>query len=157
MLDPLFDNLRSVHDRYARVILASIATLLLPLMALTTVATLDNWRQDRERDELLACFDRFAGASSSSSQAVRDASVAKDIATADRDDALNAEGVAFLRLSRQILNDNVTPDAFQDLVVTLEARKDASAELDAAQADLDRARRENPVPNPPSEFCDVQP
>ena len=164
MLDPLFDRIRRLHDEYARLILASIATMLVPLMALTLVATVDNWQQNqvleanaKVQDRLLECFDDFAAAQSTTSKAVREASAVKDAATAEREDALNAEGVAFLRLSRQILNDDVTRDAFQDLVDTLEARKAASRELDRAQAALDEARRENPVPEPPSQFCAVQP
>lgn len=163
MLDPVVNRLRSIHDRYARVILAGIATLLVPLMALTAAATLDNWQQNSDikaataaQDELLVCFDEFAAASSVSSKAVRDASVRKDIATADRDDALNAEGVAFKRLIRHILKEKVSPKDVRTLAKTLEARDDAARHLDRAQAALDKARRENPIPDPPSKFCDIE-
>lgn len=157
MLDPVFVRTRAFHDRHARAIMAAIATMLVPLAVVTAVATLDNWRQDRERDDLLACFDDFAGASSTSSQVIREASVRKDVATAERDDALNAEGKAFQKLVERILTDNVKPKHVEELADTLADRHRAARKLDRAQAALDEARRENPVPAPPSEFCSVKP
>lgn len=141
MFERFFAWMRSIHDRYARIILAGIATLILPMMVLTTVSTLDNWRQDKERDRLLACFDEYAAASSTASVEVREASVVKDAATAARDLALRdltgalrskdeaRARAAFARLDR------------------------ASGDLVDAQAALDEARAENPVPPPPSQFC----
>jgi hypothetical protein len=153
MLDPLFDNIRSLHDRYARVILATIAALILPLMVMTTVATLDNWRQDKDRDHLLECFDQYANEQSTGSVIIREKMVAVDAATAVRDDALNAEGIAFQRLVNHLLTKKVSPTDVQMLADTLHDRSHAAKELDKAQAALDKAREENPVPDPPSEFC----
>ena len=153
MLDPFFAWLRGIHDRHARVILASIATLMLPLMIMTTVATMDNWRQDKDRDALLACINDYADASSTSSKAVRVASAKKDVATADFNLALNAEGAAFKRLIGAILAENVKPADVQRLYDTLDERDRAGRALVAAQDELNEARRENPVPDPPSEFC----
>lgn len=51
----------------------------------------------------------------------------------------------------------MTAEDVQTLARTLEDRAKASAALDRAQAALDKAREENPVPDPPSKFCAVQP
>jgi hypothetical protein len=153
MLDPFFVWLRGFHDRYARVILAGIAALLLPLMVMTTVSTTANWRQDNERDDLLACFDEYAAADSQQSSKVREAAIVKDEATSARDDALALEGEAFLHLARKIKNQSVTAEDFDALVDSLRVRKIASRELDRAQANLDAVREEYPIPPAPSEFC----
>jgi hypothetical protein len=153
MFDRFFDWLRSIHDRYARVILAGIAALILPMMVMTTVATLDNWRQDQDRDRLLECFDAYAAQSSQSSIKVREASAAKDIATADAWTALNVEGEAFLALTKALLRRDVTPEQFQALKHSLADRAKAGRKLEAAQAELDRVRAKFPITPQPSKFC----
>lgn len=174
-VDPLVAWVRDFHDHYARVILAGIAAMVVPLSVLTAVATLDNWRQDARDRELLACFNVFAEVQSSSSDAVREASVKKDLAAAARDeaeaardDALNAEGLAFRNLTSAIrksfagkpVSPELSRQLFEELDETLAQRHRAARKLDrkqeryaVAQAALDRARRDNPVPDPPSEFC----
>lgn len=152
-LDPFFNWLRGVHDRHARVILAGIATLMLPLMVMTTVATLDNWRQDKDRDGLLECFDQFADASSQTSVAVREASVAKDRALGEFYVSLNAEGEAFRVLTSKLLRKTADADDVKALNDALEDRAKKGRELERKQDALDKARRDNPVPPPPSEFC----
>ena len=120
-----------------------------------------NGEQDRARAEdntkLLACFDKYAELQSASSVAVRDASVRKDAATSIRDDALAAEGRAFKVVVQHIIAGDLTPAQEQRLAETLEQRAKAARMLDRAQDALDKARRENPVPEPPSTFCSVQP
>lgn len=117
--------------------------------------------QDRARTEdntkLLACFDKYAELQSASSVAVREASVRKDAATSIRDDALAAEGRAFKVVVQHIIAGDLTPAQVQRLAETLEQRAKAARMLDRAQDALDKARRENPVPEPPSTFCSVQP
>lgn len=120
-----------------------------------------NGEQDRARTEdntkLLACFDKYAELQSASSVAVREASVRKDAATSIRDDALAAEGRAFKVVVQHIIAGDLTPAQVQRLAETLEQRAKAARMLDRAQDALDKARRENPVPEPPSTFCSVQP
>lgn len=120
-----------------------------------------NGEQDRARTEdnmkLLACFDKYAELQSASSVAVREASVRKDAATSIRDDALAAEGRAFKVVAQHIIAGDLTPAQVQRLAETLEQRAKAARMLDRAQDALDKARRENPVPEPPSTFCSVQP
>ena len=117
--------------------------------------------QDRARTEddtkLLACFDKYAELQSASSVAVREASVRKDAAASIRDDALAAEGRAFKVVVQHIIAGDLTPAQVQRLAETLEQRAKAARMLDRAQDALDKARRENPVPEPPSTFCSVQP
>ena len=119
-----------------------------------------NGEQDRARTEdntkLLACFDKYAELQSASSVAVREASVRKDAATSIRDDALAAEGRAFKVVVQHIIAGDLTPAQVQRLAETLEQRAKAARMLDRAQDALDKARRENPVPEPPSTFCSVQ-
>lgn len=152
---------RRLYDRIAPVLV--IICLLASLFASVGTFALSrvNDTQDRQREadraELLKCFDRYAELQSASSVAVREASVAKDEATTLRDDALNAEGMAFQAVVEEILAGDLTAGAVKRLADTLEVRAAASRRLDVAQDALDEARRANPVPKPPSEFCSVQP
>lgn len=117
------------------------------------VVAAENKVRDEQNKALLECFDDFARESSVSSTAVRAASVKKDAATVARDDSLDAEGRAFLVAIDHLLSDRVTPQDVQNLRDTLQARADAAARLDRAQRELDRVRKANPVPDPPSSFC----
>jgi hypothetical protein len=97
--------------------------------------------------------------------------VTKDQATAEKDaanrrfnKALNDEGQAFKTLVRKILSQSVEPVDVKRLYDTLDARdrlgrdvEVAQAKLAKAQRKLDRARKDNPVPDAPSEFCSVKP
>lgn len=116
-----------------------------------------NAAQDRARTadntRLLGCFNEYAKASSTSSTAVRLASVRKDAATTERDNTLNEEGQAFLTVVEHLLADSVAPKDVQALRDTLRRRAAAAAKLDLAQVALDKAREDNPVPPPPSTFC----
>ena len=116
-----------------------------------------NAAQDRARTadntRLLGCFNEYAKASSTSSTAVRVASVRKDAATSERDDTLNEEGRAFLTVVDHLLTNQVTPADVKNLRDALQHRAAAAAKLDRAQAALDEARKDNPVPPPPSTFC----
>lgn len=145
---------RSLYDRVAPVLV--IFCLLASLFASVGIYYQDRQR-DADRAELLKCFDQYAELQSASSVAVREASVEKDEATTLRDDALNAEGMAFQAVVEEILAGDLTPAAVRRLAATLEVRARASRRLDVAQDNLDEARRENPVPAPPSEFCSVKP
>lgn len=160
-----------VLDRYDRSIKAVCLVIGVLGVLIGTSATLTNNQQQADfraeqalrnseqasvqdaQQQLLECFDEYAAASSTSSKATRKASIRKDEATAERDNALNAEGVAFQRLVRHILAETVTPDDVKALADTLDARAAAAKKLDRAQAALDKARAENPIPEPPSEFC----
>jgi hypothetical protein len=152
MFDRFFDWLRLIHDKFARVILAGIAALILPMMVMTTVATLDNWRQDddrdrldADRDRLLVCFDVYAAADSESSIKVREAASKKDAAMAARDTALRD-------VSRLLITEDRPPGESKRVVVALNRTSEA---LVRAQARLDRVRARNPIPPAPSEFCDL--
>lgn len=145
---------RRLYDRVAPVL------VIFCLMA-SLFASVGIYYQDRQRDadraELLKCFDQYAELQSSGSAAVREASVAKDEAMTARDDALNAEGMAFQVVVDEILAGDLTPAAVKRLADTLAERARAARRLDVAQDALDEARRENPIPEPPSEFCAVKP
>lgn len=154
-------RLRAAYDRVAPILV--IACLLLASLFASVgmyAQSRVNAAQDRQRahdvQALLECFDAYASAASASSTAVRRATQVRDEATTVRDDALNAEGRAFQTVVEHLLADAVTPGDVQVLADALAARSTAARRLDAAQAGLDRARREHPVP-PPSEFCTVQP
>lgn len=116
----------------------------------------DQAARDKDTKTLLDCFDRYARESSGSSTAVRAATVERDAATAARDDALDTEGRAFLIAINHLLDNAVTPQDVQGLRDALEARNAAADRLDRAQAKLDKARRDNPVPAPPSTFCSTR-
>lgn len=149
---------RGWYDRWAPVFVVAVALLALIGIWIGTAATFANGRQDAERAaeaaardsqtrDLLACFDDYAAAQSASSGAVREASVVKDRATSRRDTAFS-----------DVLNALLTEEQDQQQVRTLfERLSRANAALVDAQAALDTARAENPVPDPPSEFCSVEP
>lgn len=153
---------RQIYDRVAPVLV--VICLLASLFAsvgtfvLARVNDAQDRRNEADRTELLKCFDRYAELQSASSVAVREASVVKDARTAERDDALNAEGRAFKALVEAALTeDDIPAELVQRLSETLHDRAVAARKLDRAQAALDAARAEHPVPPPPSAFCSVQP
>lgn len=155
------DQERNFPPRWYWIYLAGIGMvavvgLLIGVIGLYATAA-SNKARDEQNTELLACFDRYAELQSASSVAVREASVAKDQATTLRDDALNVEGRAFQAVVNELLAGNLTPASVKRLAHTLEVRAEASEGLDVAQDNLDKARAENPVPKPPSQFCSVKP
>lgn len=161
-------RLRVTYNEWAPIAVVLIGAFAALGIILSAVATITNVRQDAEhsaeneaRDKqtavLLKCFDQYAQAQSASSSAVREASVEVDRATGVRDDALNAEGVAFKLLVRKILSRTVTDADVRHLADTLRVRAKTSRQLDRAQDQLDKARRDNPVPPAPSKFCDTEP
>lgn len=105
-----------------------------------------NKARDAESARLLACFDDYAAASASTSQAVRDASVVLADATTMRDVALDA-------IFRYIATDPAedTPRGARLFGQLLSS----NAALVDAQAELARVRADNPVPDAPSTFCAV--
>ena len=117
-------------------------------LVLGVVGIYVNNRQDATADattrHLLACFDRYASESSAASVAVRKATIRKDEATT-------------VLLVRKLLAQTAGADDMKRLADTLAERQDAARELASAQSALDRARKNHPVPVPPSQFCSVQP
>lgn len=121
--------------------------------------------QDKRAEDiagLQGCFDTYARLSSSTSKAVRDASVEVSEATTDVSRATTARDVALDDVFNYIATDPAEDDPkgarlFATLLGTNAALVDTQAELVVAQADLAHVRTENPVPDPPSTFCEVQP
>lgn len=150
-------NMRNLANAYVRwysrsapVVVTAVAILALVGIWIGAAATVTNGNQDRRADAasraVQRCFDRYAQAQSASSKAVREASVVKDEATAERDRAL------------QTLTDSLITKAPSEHIRSILAELDAAGvALVAAQVQLDKARAENPVPDAPSEFCSVKP
>lgn len=105
-----------------------------------------NAARDAETSRLLDCFDAYAAESSATSKAVRDAAVLVDQSQTVRDKALDEMFKYFATDPPE--NDPVGVDLFLELL-------GANAELVTAQAHLDQVRKENPVPDRPSVFCDL--
>lgn len=119
-------------------------------------ATITNGRQDEANAKLLGCLNSYAALSSTGNRLIRDATVARDVATVNRDEALDVEGAAFLRFVLDLRAGKVTSAAqLDDLIDSLRGRAAAASALEEAQAHLDQVRRNNPVPDPPAVFCDV--
>lgn len=157
-----YHELKGWRRGYARIAPALVVFCLcasifasLGTFAVSQAQEADRAAREAENRTLLDCFDQYATASSSSSKAVRAASVQVDAARVTHDLALNAEGEAFEVLVRHLLTQTVTPAHVRRLLTTLEARSRTGAELAATQRNLDRVRRANPVPDPPSKFCEL--
>lgn len=149
------------YARWAPIVVSVVALVAVIGLWIGTAATITNGQQDARADKegakVQACFDRWAGLSTASSAAVRDASVAKDEATKKFNQALNEEGRAFKMLVQKILADDVEPADVKWLYTTLDRRDRTGRAVERAQDKLDEARKENPVPSAPSEFCSVKP
>lgn len=127
-------------------VIASIASI--GVFILTRVQGAEQERRATAISDLQKCFDTYASRSASTSKAVRDASSEVSDATTARDVALDA-------LFRYIATDPAedTPRGvrlFAKLLAT-------NADLVSSQANLAQVRADNPVPDPPSSFCDVKP
>lgn len=151
----------SWYYRRAPVLVTAVAVIALVGIWLAAAATITNGQQDRRADlrdsAVQKCFDRYAQAQSASSTAVREASIVKDEATKRFNQALNEEGRAFKRVVARLRTRSVTPADVARLYETLEARDRAGRAVEHAQEQLDKARKENPVPSAPSTFCSVKP
>lgn len=134
---------------YARVApLIALLTILAAFAALVFTYTngqndlRDNARRDRERSQLLGCFDRFATALAGGLPPVRKASAARD------DVLLTALTDGLQNLLVKALAQDATPADARRLL-------DQLRQLQAAQDTLQDVRDENPYPPPPSEFCNI--
>lgn len=149
------------YERRAAMMVFAVTVLALIGIWIGVASTITNGQQDRRADArdtaVQKCFDEWADAQSASTAAVREASVAKDEATKLFNQALNDEGLAFKSLVRRILADEVRPEDVQRLYRTLARRDRAGRGVERAQDELDKARKENPVPDAPSKFCSVKP
>lgn len=125
-------------DRNVAVLYMLVAVLALAGITAAASATITNVRQDR-------CFDEYAAASAKTSKAVRDASVVVADDTTVRDRALNE---MFLFLATDPPDGSVEgARLFSELLV-------ANGDLVKSQQALAKVREANPVPGPPSTFCD---
>lgn len=153
------ERYRHAYERYAPFLVILIGIAAATGIWVGATAAIGNARQDEANAKLLDCLNDYAGANSSSTKAVRDAAEAKDIAVAHFNGTLNGEGEAFLRLVRALINPDTKstdyPLLLQTLERTLEVRADAGQQVIDAQAVLDKARKDNPVPDPPAIFCDL--
>lgn len=139
---------RNWFDRHFRLLYFIALICAVAGIGIAASASITNGRQDARNDavteRLLDCFDEYAEKSSSSSQAVRDATAARDEATLARDEAFSA-------LFAFIVTDPAEGDPRGlELFTSL---SQANVELTAAQGELVTARAENPVPPAPTELC----
>lgn len=122
---------------------------------------------------LQSCFDTYATRSAVTSKAVRDAAELVSDAQASEARAAVTEALVDVEWTNAL----VTGLAFQgeeesaeaaaivesflattrELQAAKEGQAEAEAELVDAQENLTKVRAENPVPDPPSTFCDVKP
>lgn len=129
-------------------------------------------RQDAAQADLVKCLDDYVAGLSSALPAVREASIARDVATEARDTALKDQSSAVKVQSRafkQLIVDSLAGriDGPEDLdeikratarvTATSEVLDTKAEELQVAQAALVTAREENPYPPAPSEFCSAEP
>lgn len=115
---------------------------------LTRVQGDEQERRAAAISELQGCFDTYAKRSTASSQAVREASVRLSDATTSRDVALDK---LFRYIATRPAEDD--PEGIRLFGILLAT----NADLVASQANLANVRADNPVPEPPSSFCDVKP
>lgn len=139
------ETARGWFDRNFRWLYFGALVLAIIGIGVAVSASVTNARQDSDQNRLLACFDDYAKASSSSTQVVREATKVRDEATQVRDRA-------FTDLFEYVFTD--PPEDSPEGLRLFTALTDANAALVEAQITLALARRDNPVPPPPSRFCD---
>lgn len=141
---------RQRFDRALPIIITAMLVFVGYAVIVTYSETKANARQDHQRivdqgnaqaaqEKLLDCFDDFATALAGGLPPVR-------VASAARDNALEAALVALRDTLSEAVKGEVTPDDVAGLVRLFTAYEDAAAELDQVRAD-------NPYPEAPSEFC----
>lgn len=140
-------RIRTFYDRYAPL-------LIVVCLLVATIGVIIGTSATFTSGALVNCLRRHASATAESSKAVREATVTRDVAAADFSVALNTEGEAFLAFVKKLARGRVDgPEDIGRLRATLAGRAAAARALDAAQAELDQVRRDNPVPDPPAVFC----
>lgn len=148
-----YHDLRGWRRFYARIAPALVIFCLCASLFASVGTFAVQQAQEADRDArvqetrvLLDCFNRYASASASTSKAVRTAVVRVDQARVRRDRALQ------LLFDQIVTNppegDPTTARIFTRVLETNRA-------LVTSQQQLDRVRRQNPVPDPPSTFCEL--
>lgn len=155
----LIARARNWFDRNFRWLYFMALVLAVVGITIGAAASLTNSRQDEDRDRLLACFDDYATASSSATTKVRAATVEVDVKTSARDLAASERDLALDAVFEYIASDppEDDPEGVALFLTLLSANADlvaVNADLVMAQAELDKVRKDNPVPDPPSKFCD---
>lgn len=158
MLGPLLARLGRWYERIAPHLIIPIGLIAATAMVVSASATVTNGQQTRRADadtaardaaqtavlaaqqELLDCFNEYAAAQSTGNTIVRRATV-------DQGDALRAVVAEIRRVFRAAVKGELTGVEQLRPIVKL------SAAFEAASRRLDRARAENPVPDPPVTFC----
>lgn len=148
-----YDKWRAeTYPKYAPIMVAfSLLTACLASVGVLWLTKVQGDEQERRAEDiagLQACFDTYAKRSSQTSKAVRDASVEVSDATTARDVALDA---VFQFIGTEPAEDD--PRGVRLFGVLL----GTNANLVASQAHLANVRADNPVPDPPSSFCEVKP
>lgn len=119
------------------------------------------------------CFDTYATRSAVTSKAVRDAAELVSDAQAGEARAAVTEALVDVEWTNALVSglafqgQEESPEAVaivegfltttRELQAAKEGQAEAEAKLVEAQENLTKVRAENPVPDPPSTFCDVQP
>lgn len=141
--------------RAGLVYVSAMVTAIAVLYIAAVVGVFTDRAQNKEQDRLLACFDKYASSSSEASKEIRVASAS--VSEAQSNEA--RKSVVWTNLLVRGLSlegEDGTPEArkiiFQFATATTELRKAQSALVDA-QVQLADVRAENPVPDPPSQFC----
>lgn len=135
--------------------LAFVGSAIVVLFVAAVVGILTDNAQNREQDRLLACFDDYAKASNSTSVAVREASVKVSEAQAN-EGRIEEVWTGLLEKAFTFPLDSQTPEARELVADFAEATtqlREAKVEKRKADDALAQAREDNPVPDPPSEFC----
>lgn len=130
---------------------ATLGAIVVVLSGLAAYGVVTDNAQNREQDRLLGCFDDYAKTQSNASTEVRKASTALTEAQA-------TEGMAFEvwigLLTDAFETGDQSPEAVAAFAEATVDLRQATTRKNRANEVLTKAREDNPVPDPPSEFCD---
>lgn len=121
----------------------SVAVVMLLVAAVVGIAT-DN-AQNKAQDRLLGCFDEYAKTQNTGSTIIREKSVARDAAFD-----------WYIRTTGRFYQGAKDGRPRAELLAQFDQVLRATMRLDRKSAVLRQARKDNPVPAPPSTFCDEE-
>jgi hypothetical protein len=147
------------YARFAKVLLILCLLTATGGVIIGTTAQVQSGQAVDANADLVKCLKDWSAETAKVAKATRAAAQEKDEAVTAFNSSLADEGDAFLQLVSALVDPDTERAEYAQLIQRLErtlaVRADANALVLQKQRALDRVREENPIPEPPAIFCQL--